>query len=98
MSDYYQTRQEIIKKIDEIRHLVSSNDIPNMIGHLNEIFKAIRDGAKSNDINYTKICFQVILDHIIYIDNKLDLTDGAGGGRLRKSLQDLQADFEVGKF
>lgn len=97
MSDYYETRQEILKKIHQFKDLLIKTPMnpPSMVGNLNEIFKAIRDGSKSDDINYVRICFQIILDHIILIDNKCDLTDGEGGGRLKQSLEDLQKSLEI---
>lgn len=84
-----------MKKIYEMRNLIleEQSASPTTKGNLNEIFKAIRDGHKSNDVNYMRICFSVILDHIVHLDEKCGLSEN--DGRLKLALKVLQSDFEV---
>lgn len=94
-AEYYETRQKILKRIHEIRDLIVENPRPPKTqGHLNEIFKALRDGHKSTDINYIRICFSIILDHMISLDDKCNLAED--DRRLVLSMIDLQEAFEKG--
>lgn len=92
-AEYYETRQEILRRIHEIRDLVvKNNSPPKTKGHLNEIFKAIRDGSKSTDLDYHHICFSIILDHIIALNNKLNLSED--DRRLEDAMSDLWETLE----
>lgn len=94
MSEYYETRQEIVRKIHEMRDLVLKNQPPNTKGHLNEIVKAVRDGHKSEDLNYIRICFSIILDHILHLDETCNLSQD--DDRLKGTMKALQEAFETG--
>ena len=96
MSDYYENRQEIMRKIYEIRNIILNEQQknPHTKGHINEIFKAIRDGSKSSDINYIRICFQIILDHIVHLDDKCNLSQD--DDRLKGTMKLLQQAFDEG--
>ena len=96
MNDHYENRQEIMRKIYEIRNLIllEQSNTPSTKGHLNEIFKAIRDGHKSDDLNYIRICFSIILDHIIHLSEKCNLN--GDDERLLGSMKMLQDAFEKG--
>lgn len=95
-AEYYETRQELLRRIHEMRDLiVKSNPPAKTKGHLNEIFKAIRDGSKSTDPQYNFICFSIILDHIIALNNKLNLAED--DKRLESSMKMLQEAFEIGE-
>ena len=94
MSDYYETRMEIMKKIHEVRDLVVKMNPPKTEGHINEIFKAIRDGHKrADDSEYVRICFGIILDHILHLDEKCNLV--VEDSRLLASMKELQSQFEI---
>ncbi len=94
MSEQYETRMEIMKKIHELRDLVVKMNPPNTQGHVNEIFKAIRDGHKrAEDPNYTRICFGIILNHIIHLDEKCNLTDTDLNLKLAMKRLEEQIEF-----
>lgn len=42
-----------------------------MSNHLNEIYKALRDGLDSNDSSYKNNCLMIILDNIYYLFDEL---------------------------
>ena len=79
-----------------MRDIVVKSQASETKGHFNEIFKAIRDGHRSNDTNYIRICFSIILDHIIHLDEKCSLYQDGEAERLRASMKALQETFETG--
>jgi uncharacterized protein YqgV (UPF0045/DUF77 family) len=94
MSNYYESRMEIMKKIHEASDLIIKMNPPKTQGHMSEIFKAIRDGHKrSDDSEYVRICFSIILDHIIHLDEKCNLV--VDDSRLLASMKQLQKHFEI---
>ena len=93
MSDQYETRMEIIKKIHELRDLVIKANPPNTKGHINEIFKALRDcHRRAEDVEYVRICLGIILDHILHLNEKCNLV--MDDSRLLASMKRLETHFE----
>jgi hypothetical protein len=89
MSDYYETRMEILKKIHDLRDLViKTPGAPKTKGDLKMIYRCIRDGVLSKDENYKNLCFALILDHINQLDDKCGLSED--DERLKRGLRNME--------
>lgn len=73
---YYEERLKILQKIHEIRDIVCKQpELPKVDGHMDTIYKCIRDGIMSEDMEYKDLCLSIILDHMLHVDGKCGLSD-----------------------
>lgn len=91
-STYYEERLSILQKIHEIRDIITKHPKkPNVSGEMDMIYKCLRDGLLHKDSKYKDLCMVLVLNHILNIDEKYDLSKNT---RLRYACQTFAEDIE----